>query len=615
MERTLGKSRGRIVLAVIIALAFVATCMAALTVSAALPATHPGAFDPTYNGGVLMFQPMSARTDFALSVAVQPDGKTLIAGYGQHQTLDMRIGFVTRHNADGSIDSGYANAGVRRFGDAANGKLVLDMSALANGMLLVAGSSMTGTGASQSYDAWIARLDAAVAIDPSFGTNGELLPGCAPRGRCYVQKLARQADGKLVALIGAYDPPYANLTLFLDRYLANGAPDAAFGNDGRIVLPDSVQNVEPYHLAIDAQGRFVVSGYIDSPTSAPNEGALLRFTAAGALDANFGDGGVLRRAMSNLETDFRRFDIQPDGHIVVTGSMYDPKANVRYSAFVLRVDANGVPDATFGAGGVAAIGYGYGNGVRVQADGAIVYFGQGYSQQSGLYTAMAMRLLSDGKPDLSFGPGGSVQPYPVGRFSTLTGLALGADNRYTFSGYSEQPGVNYSHTFSLRVIGTETTSNVVEFYNATLNHYFITADANEASAIDSGAAGPGWSRTGAAWKSGGPARVCRFYGSPDIDPATNARRGPNGHFYTISAEECALVKEDAGWKFESYDFSGWPMQADGNCATGSVAVKRAYNNRFAVNDSNHRYATNDAIYAGMLAQGWSGEGTVFCAPQ
>jgi len=63
---------------------------------------------------------------------------------------------------------------------------------------------------------------------------------------------------------------------------------------------------------------------------------------------------------------------------------------------------------------------------------------------------------------------------------------------------------------------------VVEFYNTNLDHYFITADPNEAAAIDSGSAGPGWSRTGETFRSGGNASVCRFYGSQSP--------GPNSHF-------------------------------------------------------------------------------------
>src|SRR6185295_2459548 len=71
---------------------------------------------------------------------------------------------------------------------------------------------------------------------------------------------------------------------------------------------------------------------------------------------------------------------------------------------------------------------------------------------------------------------------------------------------------------------------LIEFFNTTLVHYFLTIDPNEAAAIDSGAAGPGWQRTGktiAAYRSAatapaGAATVCRFYGN-------QANGGPNGH--------------------------------------------------------------------------------------
>jgi hypothetical protein len=46
-----------------------------------------------------------------------------------------------------------------------------------------------------------------------------------------------------------------------------------------------------------------------------------------------------------------------------------------------------------------------------------------------------------------------------------------------------------------------------------------------------------------------------------------------------------------------------------------IAVHAASSDAALVNDSNHRYATSDAIYNQMVAEGWSGEGTVYCAPQ
>jgi hypothetical protein len=163
---------------------------------------------------------------------------------------------------------------------------------------------------------------------------------------------------------------------------------------------------------------------------------------------------------------------------------------------------------------------------------------------------------------------------------------------------------------------------VVEFYNADLGHYFITADPAEAAGIDGGSAGPGWVRTGQSWKGlssavSTAAQVCRFYGSPAIDPSTGARRGPNSHFYTLQPAECEAVKADGGWVYEpAATFWMLPPASGGadGCRTGAQAVYRAYNNRYLENDSNHRYTVDPAIYASMVAAGWSGEGVVMCAP-
>lgn len=168
---------------------------------------------------------------------------------------------------------------------------------------------------------------------------------------------------------------------------------------------------------------------------------------------------------------------------------------------------------------------------------------------------------------------------------------------------------------------TPADATVGEFYNAALGHYFVTADSVEAAAIDAGAAGPGWMRTGQAWKGwlSGPvpdaAEVCRFYGSPDVDPATGARRGPNSHFYTLEPTECATVKSDPGWKYEAAAKFWMIKPSGGSCPSWTQPVYRAYNNRFAANDSNHRYTVSSAIYAEMTGNGWSGEGVVMCAPQ
>ena len=155
---------------------------------------------------------------------------------------------------------------------------------------------------------------------------------------------------------------------------------------------------------------------------------------------------------------------------------------------------------------------------------------------------------------------------------------------------------------------------VIEFYHAGLDHYFITSDSGEAAAIDSGSAGPGWSRTGNSFMSGGNTSVCRFYGSQSP--------GPNSHFYTVDPDECNALKQlqsstpdtEKRWNFESLDFvSTTPI--NGACSTGTQAVYRAYNNGYTQGiDSNHRITSSMSAIQEVVARGWVNEGVVMCAP-
>lgn len=156
-------------------------------------------------------------------------------------------------------------------------------------------------------------------------------------------------------------------------------------------------------------------------------------------------------------------------------------------------------------------------------------------------------------------------------------------------------------------------ATVIEFYNTNLNHYFITSNSGEAAAIDSGSAGPGWSRTGNTFNASGNTSVCRFYGSQSP--------GPNSHFYTADAGECAYLKQlqastpatQKRWNFESLDFLT-TVPVNGTCPAGTTPVYRAYNNGSTRGvDSNHRITTNLTAIQQQAACGWNNEGVVMCA--
>jgi len=166
---------------------------------------------------------------------------------------------------------------------------------------------------------------------------------------------------------------------------------------------------------------------------------------------------------------------------------------------------------------------------------------------------------------------------------------------------------------------------VVEYYNAGLGHYFVTADATEIASLDAGAFGGAWARTGSsfkAWQTGATlacsAPVCRFFGT-DRYRANGTRIGPNSHFYTGDAAECAYVKTAwpslasdgipyPAWTFESNAFVVRPPFG-GGCPALTQPLYRTYNNG-ANGDPNHRYASNPGTLHAMT--GWVFEGLVMC---
>jgi hypothetical protein len=160
--------------------------------------------------------------------------------------------------------------------------------------------------------------------------------------------------------------------------------------------------------------------------------------------------------------------------------------------------------------------------------------------------------------------------------------------------------------------------DVVEFHHAAFDHYFMSADANEINALDTGFF-TGWARTGYSFKAyvtgssaGGTIHpVCRYYGLPSA--------GLDSHFYSASTHECFEVNRLYGteWAIESDNVFqiDLPNVVTGACPTGTVPVYRVFNHR---PDANHRYTTSAAVRASMEALGWIREGygpdaTIMCA--
>ena len=154
--------------------------------------------------------------------------------------------------------------------------------------------------------------------------------------------------------------------------------------------------------------------------------------------------------------------------------------------------------------------------------------------------------------------------------------------------------------------------DVVEFYNASLDHYFITWVAQEIANLDAGNTPTRWTRTGYGFKTQtsaqtGTSPVCRFY----IPPAKG-----DSHFFGRGTVECnATAQNHPDFVLEDPAFMQMTLPAAGVCPAATTVVYRVFSNRI---DANHRYMTDRAVRDQMVARGWIAEGdgpdlVVMCA--
>ena len=149
----------------------------------------------------------------------------------------------------------------------------------------------------------------------------------------------------------------------------------------------------------------------------------------------------------------------------------------------------------------------------------------------------------------------------------------------------------------------EPTGAAVEYFNAALGHYFVTASPAEIAAIDGGREGPGWVRTGGqfgVWvhadDAPGLSPVCRSYG-----PASSSR------LHTPDADDCASAT-GAGIRIYPGIAFYLALSQGGACPAGSTAVYRSVNG----DATNHRFTVDYTAWRNTT--GFTPEAAVMCAP-
>ena len=175
----------------------------------------------------------------------------------------------------------------------ASGGELLGLAEQADGALVAAGFMETQLA--------VARFTSDGVLDPSFGGKGVVTLHVGPPGAGAVASaVAVQSDGKIVVAgrtrfdCDLDDPSCARIRqAVVARFDADGSLDPSFGTGGILLLDagEAYTEIAQGGLALEPSGRIVVGGNTESPDG-PRYTFVARLTAAGALDVDFGHGGV-----------------------------------------------------------------------------------------------------------------------------------------------------------------------------------------------------------------------------------------------------------------------------------------------------------------------------------
>jgi uncharacterized delta-60 repeat protein len=213
----------------------------------------------------------------ANAVAIDASGRIVAAGRSVQTGLVGKLA-LARYTPNGSLDHSFSSDGrqLTRFPGATGNDLAHGVAIQANGRIVVAGISRQGAGADFKFA--LARYNPNGALDHSFSSDGRQLtrfPGSV--GDDEALGMAIEKGGRIVAA-GASQQT-AGYKFALARYNSNGSLDHSFSSDGRQLtgFPGAVGDDEATAMAIDRSGRSVAAGY--SQQAAGYKFALARYLA------------------------------------------------------------------------------------------------------------------------------------------------------------------------------------------------------------------------------------------------------------------------------------------------------------------------------------------------
>ncbi len=380
----------------------------------------PGDLDTTFNGTGKVTVDIATGNDGGRAVAIQPDGKIIVAG--DCITAGNSDICLVRFNPNGSLDTSFDIDGKVTTPIGTMGDFATAISILDDGKILVVGRYQFSVSVILGV---LIRYNTNGSLDTTFG-GGD---GWSQVLMQEATSMVVQPDGKII-VAGGQTSGVADGQSRQHRFNADGTTDTTFGNGiagqgTNAIAYDTFTGTDhdTRAIALQPDGKIIVGGCRASGSCIYG---LARLNANGSLDTTFDtDGRVTTAGLGAIE----ELRIQPDGKILAIGALNEDFNVTRYNP-------DGSLDVSFGTNGRVSTPFVGIDGVRsgiVQADGKIVVGGT----SGGIDTNFAIaRYTTAGVLDGTFSGDGKVTIDLGSTADSSYGMAMDSSGRFVMAGVS-----------------------------------------------------------------------------------------------------------------------------------------------------------------------------------
>ena len=334
----------------------------------------------------------------AEAAALQPDGKIVAVGNGgdgrggRNNFSDFT---VARYNPDGSLDRSFSGDGkvVTDFLDYYDS--ARDVAIQPDGKIVVAGFVTFG---SAGGDFGLARYHSNGALDTSFDQDGKVITDILGGSDDDAAALVLQPDGKIVVAGDSRTNQNTFDSRFtLARYNSDGSLDTTFGHDGKVTTGPSFNGPRAAHaVALQSDGKIVAAGIAGTGFFVSTNFCLVRYNSDGSLDTSFDTDGIAITDFHSSLDSAQDVIILPNNKIVAVG--YTQVANDDLDFGLARYNSDGTLDTDFYEDGrVTADFFGHqdvARAIALQSDGKLIAVGYSDSESGDAEFAIA-RFLGD----------------------------------------------------------------------------------------------------------------------------------------------------------------------------------------------------------------------------